>query len=365
MTRHEAGSTIIDQVAVFLERFVFLKNKSLYLLIALWVVATYIVETFEYIAYIFAYSAKPQSGKSRLLEVLNELVLNSSGVLISPTSAVLFRTAHRSTQLLDEVDTWQNSDDLRGMLNAGFRKGGAVPRMDKDGRGSYSRLVQFPVYGPRAIAGIGLKILHQTTRDRTFPIDMVRQTKGEKREKFRLRKLQPEINTLVDEIIQWVCENEPEVAKLYDQDFSYLTNFRDRTIDISEPLAAILEVAYKGHPGLEEKRRIFLEAIVITRNDRPEEVKELGIIQELARLAKEENPLIGNSTELAEMCSNLGVPPSPKEISRILRKYGFKTKSIRKGGDPKHRYVLQYEKLAEILVRYFGSDQKDEAAGND
>ncbi|MCZ6769351.1 MAG: DUF3631 domain-containing protein [Acidobacteria bacterium] len=353
MTKHEAGSTVIDQVAVFLERFVFLKNKSLYLLIALWVVATYLVETFDYIAYIFAYSAKPQSGKSRLLEVLDELVLNSSGVLISPTPAVLFRTAHHNTQLLDEVDTLQNVDDLRGMLNAGFRKGGTVPRMEQDGDGGF-RVVYFPVFGPRAIAGIGRKILNQTTRDRTFSFDMVRQTKGEKREKFRLRKLESEITTLVDEIILWVCEHEPEVAKLYGQDFSYLENFRDRTIDITEPLAAILEAAYKGHPQLEEKRQTFLEAIALTRNDQPEEIKELGIIQELARLAEKENPLVGNSTELAEMCSNLLDKPSEYDISQTLRKYGFQTKSKRKDGVPKYRYVLNYEELADLVTRYGG-----------
>ena len=108
-----------------------------------------------------------------------------------------------------------------------------------------------------------------------------------------------------------------------------------------------------------------MEAIAITRDDQPEEIKELSIIQELARLAKEENPLVGNSTELAEMCSSLPEPPSSKDISRILRKYGFTTKGIRKGGDPKYRYVLHYEELAEILVRYFGSDQKDEAPENE
>jgi hypothetical protein len=239
------------------------------------------------------------------------------------------------------------------MLNAGFQKGGTVPRMEKDGRGGY-RLVQFPVFGPRAIAGIGLTILDQTTRDRTFPIDMVRQTKEERREKFRLRKLEIDITTIVNEIILWVCENEPEVAKLYDQDFSYLTNFRDRTIDITEPLAAILEVAYKGHPGLEEKRQTFLEAIAITRNDQPEEIKEHSIIRELARLAKEENPLVGNSTELAERCSNLSEKPSEYDISQTLRKYGFQTKSKRKGGDPKYRYVLNYEELQGLVVRYGG-----------
>jgi len=94
--------------------------------VALWVVSTYLHGEFEYTGYLFPYSAGPQSGKSRLLEVLDLLVLNSSGILISPTEAVLFHTASGGTQLLDEVDSWSDRDTLRSVLNAGFRRGNTV-----------------------------------------------------------------------------------------------------------------------------------------------------------------------------------------------------------------------------------------------
>ena len=92
--------TVVDQIARFIERFVFLTTKSLYRLLALWTISTHMQAEFEFTGYIFAYSPEPQSGKSRLLEILESLVAHPSGILISPSEAVLFRTAHGHTQLL-------------------------------------------------------------------------------------------------------------------------------------------------------------------------------------------------------------------------------------------------------------------------
>jgi len=345
-------ATVIDNVADFLRRFVFLENTSLYLLISLWIVSTHRYEVFDYAGYIFAYSVEPASGKSRLLEVLDLLVYKSSGIITSPTEAVVFRTAHDATQLVDELDSLVNIDYLRSVLNSGFQKGNKVIRMVQ----IKNRYVpkEFPIFAPRALAGINKRILTQTTLDRTFAIEMVRQTKKEKREKFRSRKLKSEVEKLTNQIELFWIFNEDKAAQLYDGDIPYLEKFRDRTIDIAEPLAAILEAAYHGHPRLEEARQNLIEAISITRNDQLKEIKEHRILQELARLAKEENPLIGNSTELAHRCSNLPEKPSEHDISQTLRKYGFQTKSIRKDGDPKYRYVLNYEELAGLVARYAG-----------
>ncbi len=349
--------TTIDRLAQFLERFVFFKDKCLYLLIALWIVSTYKSHLFEYTGYLFGYSPEPQCGKTRLLEVLDQLVFNSSDILISPSTAILFRTAHGTTQILDEVDSWQNQDEVRGILNAGFKKGAVVKRLepDSEAEGGYEVAV-FPVYAPRALAGIGFRILSDTTRDRTFAFEMLRQTKKERREKFRLRKLRDQIDDLREEIELLWSFMEDEVADLYDDDqsFPYLERFQDRTMDIAEPLAAILEAAYDGHPLLEEMRQQFLQAIAITRNDQQGEMKDHRILRHLMDLAKKKE-LIGNATELAEKCSSLLEKLSQYEVSTVLRRYGFTTKSIRKDGVSKYRYILSYETLADLVARYASS----------
>jgi Protein of unknown function (DUF3631) len=276
-------------------------------------------------------------------------------VLYKPTDAVLFRMADGATQLLDEVDTWMNGDFLRGILNAGFRRGAVVPRNDpiKDGKW---KPVLFPVYSPRALAGIGLEILHGTTRDRTFVISMVRQTREERREKFRFRKVKPEADRLRAEIGEWATQNAHRIASLYDSEepFPYLDHLRDRTVDIVEPLAAILAVAYDGTPDLEARRIEMLEAVSLTRKDGEEHLADHRILRELARLAEMEDPLVGNATELAARCQ-LNPRPSKYEVAGTLGRYGFGNRSIRLSGEPRYRYELTREQLAETCARFGGA----------
>lgn len=346
-------TNLVDRIAQFMERFVFLKDRQLYRFLALWVIQTYLHKQFEYMGYVFAHSPEPGSGKSRLLEVLDSIAANSTGPVINPTESILFRTADGKTQLLDEVDSWTNREFLRGVLNAGFHRGGIVLRNER-GQNDKWDPVQFPVYGPRALAGIGLSILHGTTLDRTFVIQMVKQMPTERREKFRLRKVKPEADCLKLEVEAWVKQNGSRVIALYDSGesaFPYLRHLRDRTIDIVEPLSAILEVAYGGTPELSGRRMELLEAVSLSRNDGEEFVGDHRILRELLRLASAEDPLVGNASELAAKCE---VSPAPTEyaMAATLRRYGFGSRSVRKGESVRHRYVLGRTALAEVCQRF-------------
>jgi hypothetical protein len=141
--------TTIERICAVIERFVFFKRRSQYLLVAAWIIATYLHKDFDFMGYLFAYSPEPQSGKTTLLDLLDLLVANSGGIQVSPTEATLFRTADGHTQLLDEVDSWKNKDDLRSVLNAGYKKGGNVTRFDKDAK-----------------SGLKAKVVGDSNRDR-------------------------------------------------------------------------------------------------------------------------------------------------------------------------------------------------------
>lgn len=347
-----AAETVVDKIARFIERFVFLKTESLYRLLALWTISTHMQAEFEYTGYIFACSPEPQSGKSRLLEILELLVAHPSGILISPSEAVLFRTAHGHTQLLDEVDGWTNREFLRSVLNAGFHRGATVKRAE-EGSSGY-KIASFPVFAPRVLVGIGNKILDATTRDRTFVIDMVRQMRDERREKFRTRTARPEAEQITAEIVKWCDERRHRVVKCYERaNFPYLQEFRDRTIDVAEPLAAILEVAYSESAFLEQTRAELIDAIAHTRRDQVSLADDHRILETLVKLAKSADPLIGNATELTAQCAlELGEIPESLDVLSVLRRYGFETKSIRKDGESKYRYSLSYKALDELLRRY-------------
>jgi hypothetical protein len=347
----KAGTSIVEDVAAFIRRFVFLRDEVLYDLTAEWIVMTYLTDLFDYVGYIFAHSPKPQSGKSILLGVLNLLVKDSSGILVSPTEAVLYRTA-KQTQLLDEVDSCLRKEELRSVLNAGFERNGVVIRM-KEANGNFEP-EKLNVYSPRALAGIGSGILHVATRDRAFVFQMVRQMKNERRERLRLRRIKAEVDSLKTRIAEWAITNHDSVQKVYEEsNFPYLEAFGDRTIDIAQPLAAIIEVAYAESPRLNMARQRLVRAITVTRGEEGRIDEQLKVIRQLVRLAEDEDPLIGNPTELSGLCDKLFADPASKDdISAALKQFDFNMKSCRKNGEPRHRYDLPKAKLSEILERY-------------
>jgi hypothetical protein len=362
------SENIVDRLAAFIRRFVFLKEPSLYRLLALWVIHTYLIEEFEYTGYLFAYSPEPGSGKSKLLEVLDVLVRNSSGLLISPSESVVFRTATNRTQLLDEIDTWTNREQLRGVLNAGYQRSGKIPRMgekvEKKGGAKDYQVQYFPVFAPRAMSGIGMNSLPPATRTRTFGIAMVRQLQTERREKFRPRKLKTDIEKIVGDLKSWAAANKAAIIARYDSEFRYLEKFEDRTVDMSEPLAAILEVGYQDSTELNHARLSLLDAIAATREEQTEPIPEHHILAALMSATQASEffggrPLIGTASELAELCGKSGVKSTEYDVSAVLRGYGFKSKSIRMEDGSKKRYSLSRGALEEISSRYLGGKETE------
>ena len=120
-----------------------------------------------------------RSGKTRLLELL-ELLTRRGQLTASVSSAALFRLleAHQPTFLIDEADTifarTRNGDprneDLRGIVNAGHRRGAVVIRCV--GEGAAITTKAFRVFGPVALAGIGQ--LPDTIHDRSVVIALRR-----------------------------------------------------------------------------------------------------------------------------------------------------------------------------------------------
>ena len=133
---NQDNQIIVDRVATFVERFVFLESKPMYQLVALWIIATHLHQTFQYMGYLFIHSPEKQCGKTRLLEILHLLVLNLTGIDSSPTAAVVSRTAWGNTQLLDEGDGWPDLPGLRNILNAGFQRNGQTFRCQQNSFGA-------------------------------------------------------------------------------------------------------------------------------------------------------------------------------------------------------------------------------------
>lgn len=97
--------------------------------ISLWIIGTHLHEEFEAYPYLFL-NAMRGSGKTRLLKIISALSANGQ-MLASLRESTLFRTT--GTLCIDEFEGVGKKDknELRELLNAGYKKGIGVIRMKK------------------------------------------------------------------------------------------------------------------------------------------------------------------------------------------------------------------------------------------
>jgi hypothetical protein len=128
-------------------------------LIAIWIIGTYYHKQFDTFPYLFL-NAMRGSGKTRLLKIISWLQYNGKGeVLTNPSDAVIFRTAQETGLIFDEFESEKSKDKqtMREYLNACYKKGGVVYRMEKqkDASGKEKQIAMpHPLYTPVAMANI-------------------------------------------------------------------------------------------------------------------------------------------------------------------------------------------------------------------
>ena len=111
------------------------------------------------------------------------------------SAAALYRVVadRQPTLLLDEADTYlgntiaKQHEDLRGLINAGHRRGATVYRGEVSGK--TVKVVEFPAFAACALAGIG--DLPDTILDRSVIVAMKRRAPDEHVEPFRERLVRP------------------------------------------------------------------------------------------------------------------------------------------------------------------------------
>ena len=125
---------LLDALGAFVRRFVVLSEAQA-AAIALWIAHTHAFEAAETTPYLAVTSGMKRSGKTRLLEVA-ELLVREPLPTANISDAALFRAigAKEPTLLMDEVDAIfgpkaRDREDLRALLNSGYRRGVVVYRM--------------------------------------------------------------------------------------------------------------------------------------------------------------------------------------------------------------------------------------------
>lgn len=228
--------TLLDDAVTYIRRFVVLSDEAV-TACTLWVAHTHVVEAAQVTPYLHLMSADKESGKTTLYDVLGRICARPWQT--SHVTAAAIRRGLEAmpppTLMIDEVETiFKMGDDfLRGVLDAGFRKGAMITTLEKP---SWN-LRQFGVFGPKLLAGLG--ILPDTVEGRSIPIVMRPKRADEMVERARERTLEAAAMPLKLRFELWAQEALGFLAEVEPPLPDYLSS---RQMDFWEPLLAIADM---------------------------------------------------------------------------------------------------------------------------
>ncbi|WP_081287889.1 DUF3631 domain-containing protein [Mycobacterium asiaticum] len=271
------GAELLDEIRAFLSRFVVYPSQHELTAHALWIAHTWFMECWDSTPRIAFLSPEPGSGKSRALEVTEPLVPNPIHA-VNTTPAYLFRKVAETdedgkptppTILYDEIDTVfgpkaKDNEDIRGMLNAGHRRGAIAGRCVM--RGKNVETEDLPAYCAVALAG--LDDLPDTLMSRSVVCRMRRRAPGEPVEPWRQRVNGPEAATLYRRLIAWSNGVEPLGGGWP----TLPLEVTDRDADVWEALIAVADLAGGDWP--ETARVAAVTLVTASRGRKP----SLGVL---------------------------------------------------------------------------------------
>ena len=344
---------VLNDVRAFIKRFCVFPNEHCLNAVSLWAVHAHIVEHLYTTARLAVISPELASGKTRVLEILN-LLVPLPEFSFSASAASIFRLLAQDqiTLLFDEVDTiWSKRgkddsyEDLRALLNAGYKRGATIPRCT----GKNHEVVRFKVYCAVAMAGIGN--LPETIMSRSVIINMRRRTPDEKIEPFYWRTHEPEGHKLRNRLTEWAESVGVEIGNhvpVMPEDIV------DRPAEVWEPLLTVADYAGGQWPAsARDACKVLCKAALDTRTS-------LGV-----RLLTDLKKVFGSDTQLptktvlqrlyeleeAPWDDLYGKKLTTRRLAGYLRPYGIKSGTIRlaDGSTPKG---YKTESLYDAWVRY-------------
>lgn len=340
-----------DLVKVFKKYLVLQKWQAETL--ALWSIFSYCIDAGSIAPKLLIYSPEKRCGKTTLLSVLIDLVSKPRPVS-NITPAVIFRLIESEgcTLLIDEADTFINNSysDINGIINSGHTKRFAyVPRCVGDDH----EVKNFSTWAPTIIGMIGKP--KDTIVDRSIMIQMKRKKPTDTVQRFISRKTEPKLKILASKMLRWRDDN---FASLCNADPEIINGLNDRANDNWRPLLGIADLI--GGSCLETAR---LAAITLAENEQDEDNSSIGImllvnIKEIFESNRKER--ISTENLLSALHSmedkpwlewgNGGNPITARQVSRILKPFSIKSKTLRNGDKTYKGFELKG--FEDVFLRY-------------
>jgi len=341
-----------------LKQYLEFTDEEMYLVVALWIVGTYLLPIWRTYPYLSISGAK-RVGKSKSLSFLEQTAFNPvfSANISTPTLYRLVQSL-RCTMLIDEserLETTERASDMRNILNSGYKRGGKVFRSVKM-KGDRIVPQKFETFSPKAL--VTYKGIEEITEDRCIAIVMVRSANS--------KIINSEIseddrrwaacrNTLYRFALQYFQDVQREYEMLIAEDFV------SRERELWKPilaLASFFGVQDKIYSyALEQSKRKVAEDVMDSREtqllkvlnrlvteDRVYYIKEIraAMIEELSREGEDiprwlTNWWLGrtlsrtfNLRESVHTSDGRGRRISPLQIKNLCYRYGVITSQLEK-----------------------------------
>jgi len=365
MPKSNLGADLLDDIDAFLARFVAYPSDEARYAHVLWILHTHLMQCWGSTPRLAFLSPEAGSGKTRCLELTGLLVPNPVEA-VSVSSAYLFRKigdpAGLPTILFDEVDTLfglrvsTEAEEVRGLLNAGHRRGAVVGRCTYKGKKIITE--ELPAFCAVALAGLG--DLPDTIMTRSVVIRMKRRKQSEYVEPYRERLHAAQGERLKARIEEWAKQiADPITRHIPDLPDSVV----DRNADVWEPLVAIADFAGNDWP---HKARVTAVSNVSALREGGMESLSMRLLADIRALFEERKErggaywhnfatklLLEKLIEIPEtpFIDTKGLHINDLRLARLLKKFTIKSKQVRITADTTVKGYT-YEDFVDVWERY-------------
>ena len=357
-TSPAALGDVLDDLVGHLTRYVWFPRPEQAIAVALWIAHAHAIDRVEQSPILAITSPVKQSGKSRLLDVI-ETVVPRPWRIERPSEAVLYRKIERDrpTVLMDEADTVFEDrkgqyEGLRAVFNAGNRRGTFVSRVMP--KGKTFDLVDFAIFGPKAIAGIGR--FPETIVDRSIVIAMTRRGSGDRIERLRSRSaaaigapLNLKLASLLGSLSQDLTLNDIDLPAELD----------DRGQDNWESFLALARIAGGDWPARAVHAAIALQSDRTTADDNA----GVTLLGDLNIIFSDTNEAFLPTSVLLERLHAIdsspwaewtgGKPLSARGLAKVLGLFGIKPEkpSPTERGYSRRQFLGEWERFLPMTSR--------------
>lgn len=246
------GAELLDEIKTQLTRYTVMPPGG-HTAIALWILSTYVYNSFGIFPRLCLSSPLPGCGKTTAFEVIDALV-NRAMMCSNISPSVIFRMIElcRPTLFLDEGDSYlHKNEELRGIINSGHKKSGAIVWRNETINGQFIP-TRFSTWAPMAIAMIHTP--SETIRDRSIMIHLRAKLQDEKIKRVPL-DLKNSCLPLRQKFQRWANDN-ADILRTHQPNMPNLGS--DRAEDNWLPLISVADIAGEQWP---QQARMFMKTV--------------------------------------------------------------------------------------------------------